>query len=838
MSLRVPVLAIAATLALGAGVFGDAGVGATGGPANQAALLALSPRQVVQTYCVACHNDRIKTAGLSLENLDPAQVEGRAAIWEKVAHKLRTRTMPPQGRPRPDDAVYDALATTLETALDREAAAHPNPGRPAIHRLNRTEYGNAVRDLLTIDIEAVDGRALLPPDDTGYGFDNIADVLSVSPMLMDRYFSSARKIARLAIGDAAMRPGSRTYPLPKYTRQDDRMSDDLPFASRAGASIRHHFPVDGEYVVKINLLRTYTDLIRGLADPHQLEVRIDGRLIQQFTVGGDRNADGSRKSREQLNEELRMGDARLEAPFPIKAGPHAIGVSFQRQTSMPEGLLRPQFGVATYDYAGDTDVLPSVSSIVVRGPYNPRPPDDTPSRRAIFVCRPSSTTARAAVRAGGGPQAVPAERGARSARVTGDERCAEEILLSLGGRAYRRPLGADDVQGLMTFYREGARDGFEQGIQLALQKILVSPEFLFRVERQPPNATPGAPFRISDVDLASRLSFSLWSSIPDGELLDLAARGELGNAAVRQQQVRRMLADPRSRALVTNFAGQWLQAKNLRLSMPDPIQHPDFDENLRDAFQRETELFLDSQLREDRSVLELLTADYTYVNERLARHYGIPNVYGNQFRRVKLTDENRRGLLGQGTILTVTSYANRTAPTIRGKWVLENILGAPPPPPPPDVPSLEDEARGARPRSMRERMERHRQNPACSSCHAQMDPLGFALENFDAVGRWRESIDGTTRIDASGSLPDGTAFTGPGGLRRALVGHGDAFVRVLAEKLLTYALGRGVEYDDQPAVRGIIRGAAANDYRWSSLILQIVESAPFQMRMAAGDSQP
>ena len=776
-------------------------------PASSRAVDANAPdRQLLDRYCLTCHNDRLKTAGLSLANVDPARVERDSEVWEKVARKLRSRAMPPAGSPRPDEATYDAFATALEGSLDDAAAARANPGRRVTHRLNRAEYANAVRDLLLVEVDAVDGRALLPPDDTGYGFDNIADVLSVSPMLLERYMSAARKIARLAVGDLTLKPGSQTYTVPKYLRQDDRVSDDLPFGSRAGISVRHYFPVSGEYAVKINLLRTYTDLIRGLGEPHQLQVRLDGKLVQQFTVGGNEDTDGNRKSRDQLNEDQRMGDARLEARFAADAGPHLVGVSFVKKAVVAEGFLEPQFSVTSYAYAGDTDVPPGISSIVVRGPYNPKALGDTPSRQRLFTCRPA------------GPR--------------DEESCAKEILSTLARRAYRRPLDAGDVQALLTYYRDGRAGGsFDAGIQLAVQKILVSPDFLFRVERDPMDVRPGTLYRISDLELASRLSFFLWSSIPDDELLDLAARGRL-KGAVLDEQVRRLLMDPRSASLVSNFAGQWLQARNIRHALPDPIQYPEFDENLRQAFQRETDLFLESQIREDRSVVELLTADYTFVNERLAQHYGIPNVYGNHFRRVTVADVNRRGLLGQGTVLTITSYANRTAPTIRGKWLLENVLGAPPPPPPPDVPSLQDEAQGVKPRSMRERMEQHRTNSACASCHSRMDPLGFALENFDAVGRWRTTLDGSTRIDASGALPDGTAFDGPAALREALLERRDDFVRTLTEKLLTYALGRGVEYYDFPAVRRILRATAGDEHRWSGLILEIVKSVPFQMRRA------
>ncbi len=776
-------------------------------------------RTVIQQYCITCHNDRLRTAGVSLQGLDPAAVQGHGDIWEKVLTRLRAETMPPPGRPRPEPSTYKAFAASLEASLDRAAAEHPNPIGATVHRLNRAEYGNAVRDLLAIDIDLVDGRSLLPPDDTGYGFDNIADVLSVSPMLMERYLSAGRKIARLAVGDPSMKPGSQTYPVSKYARQDDRMSDDLPFGSRAGAAIAHYFPVDGEFTVKVNLLRTYTDLIRGLREANQLEIRIDGKLVQRFTVGGRLNPDGTDKSREQLNDEQRMGDAKLEVRVPVQAGPRSIGVSFVKQTVEPEGLLKPQFSLASYEYAGDLEVPPSVASVVVSGPYNAPAPGDTPSRREIFTCRPINSEP--------------------------DTTCAAQILGRLGRRAFRRPLTADDLQSLLGFYALGRKAGgpgnpgssgspgsFDAGIQFAIQKILVSPDFLFRIARDPAGVEPGAVFTIPDVELASRLSFFLWSSIPDDELLQIAERGQLRAPGVLEQQLRRMLADRRSQALIENFAGQWLQARNLRLATPDPIQFSDFDENLREAFQRETDLFFESQLREDRSVVDLLDADYTFVNERLARHYGIPHVYGNHFRRVQVTDENRRGLLGQGTVLTITSYANRTAPTIRGKWVLENILGAPPPPPPSDVPSLMDETVGVKPRTMRERMEQHRTNPVCASCHVRMDPIGFALESFDAVGRYRTTFEGTTPIDVSGTLPDGTTFNGPGELRRLLLAHQDEFVATLTRRLLTYALGRGAEYQDMPAVRKILRAAKADDYRWSALMLAIVRSEPFQMRKA------
>jgi hypothetical protein len=794
-------------------------------PAATPAGAALRP--FVDRFCISCHNSRMKIAGLALDALDASQPGAAADQWEKVALKLRAEAMPPPGSPRPDRATYDVVATALEAALDRAAALRPNPGRPPVHRLNRIEYTNAVRDLLSLDI---DGRSLLPPDDTGYGFDNIADVLSVSPVLIERYLSAARKISRLAVGDPTIRPASQTYAVAKYERQDDRMSDDLPFASRGGIAVRHYFPLDGEYLLKVSLLRTYTDLIRGMAEPHDLQVRLDGTVIAQFTTGGDTRADGQKKSPAELNEQLRLGDSRLEARFAAKAGAHLVGVSFLKRAAAMEGLLRPTFGVTTYEYAGDTSVLPSVSSIDLRGPFNAQRPADTPSRRRIFLCHPADRQSPSRGAAGSVSDASDASLRERT--------CATHVTAALARRAFRRPVTNEDVASLMTYFDLGRRQGdFEAGIQLVLEKILVSPEFLFRVESDPGGVPAGQAYTISDIELASRLSFFLWSSIPDDELLDVAARGQLKTPAVLERQVRRMLADSRANALVDNFFGQWLQLRNLRLASPDPTQFPDFDDNLRDSFRREAELFLQSQLHEDQSVVSLLTADYTFVNERLARHYQIPNIYGTHFRRVTLADDARHGLLGKGAVLTVTSYPNRTSPVLRGKWLLENILGMPPPPPPPNVPALTEAPEGSKPVSMRERMEQHRNNPVCASCHRVMDPLGFALENFDAVGHWRRASDDGAAIDATGTLPDGTPFDGPTQMRDALTAHRDQFVRAVTGKLLTYALGRGVEPSDGPALRHILRAAASSDYRWSALIREVVASQPFQMRRSA-DLQP
>ncbi|HEY2980398.1 MAG TPA: DUF1592 domain-containing protein [Anaerolineales bacterium] len=778
-------------------------------------------RAVLDRYCVTCHNEKLRTAELVLSKMDVEDVSAGAAVWEKVLVKLRTGAMPPAGMPRPDQAMYDSFAAYLETALDRAAAASPNPGRPAIHRLNRAEYANAIRDLLAIDI---DSESLLPQDDASYGFDNIGDVLTVSPTLLERYMAAAAKISRLAIGDLAMAPVSERYTVSERLLQDDRASEALPFGSRGGIAVRHYFPLDGEYGIKVRLQRDRVLDIVGLAEPHQLDVRLDGERIKLFTVGGKGKGGGrgdaenrdrggySQKSEDAGQESYeRTADAGLEVRFPAKAGTRLVGVAFLNKVAEPEGTLRRRFVAAQYAQGDD---IPGVGSVTIVGPYDAKGSGETPSRRKLFMCRPAASPA-----------------GNKD-----DEQCARKILSALAHRAYRRPVTDRDIQILLGLYRAGRGlksqgASFEAGIGMALRRMLVSPDFLFRVERDPTNVAPGAAYRISDLELASRLSFFLWSSIPDEELLSLAERGKLKSNEVLEQQVRRMFADPRSQALVDNFAGQWLYLRNMQKVVPDPEAFPEFDENLREAFRQETELFLESMLREDRSVLDLLNADYTFVNERLARHYGIPDIYGSHFRRVTLSDEARRGLVGQGSILTVTSYATRTSPTLRGKWLLENILGTPPPPPPNNVPSLKDRGEDGRILSVREQMEQHRKNPACSGCHARMDPLGFALENFDAIGRWRTSSGaGNTPIDSSGVLPDGTKFQGPAELRKILLDRREEMITTATGKLLTYALGRGMEYYDAPAVRKIVREAAPSGYRWSSLILGIVRSAPFQMR--------
>jgi Protein of unknown function (DUF1592)/Protein of unknown function (DUF1588)/Protein of unknown function (DUF1585)/Protein of unknown function (DUF1587)/Protein of unknown function (DUF1595) len=748
-------------------------------------------RAVINQYCLACHNEKLKTSGLTLENVDLSRVGDKPAIFEKVVQKLRSGSMPPAGLPRPDAATYKSLVNYFETELDRASAARPDPGRPAVHRLNRAEYANAVRDLLGIDTDALDFSSLLPADDAAYGFDNIGDILGISPALLDRYLSAAEKITRLAVGDITLPPVLETIDVSKDLRQDQRMSGDLPAGTRGGIAFQHYFPLDGQYLIKIRLLRDFLGTIIGITEPKRIDVRVDGVRVKLFSVGGERKGKSNDVAADY--EYLSTADSALEIRFPAKAGSRLVEVTYLKDTVKSETGRAARRG----------ETVDGLESVTIGGPYEATGVGETPSRIAILSCQPASNT-----------EADP---------------CARKILSTLARRAYRRPVTDEDVRPLLSLYRTGqTMGGFEAGIRTAIQGMLVDPEFLFRIERDPKSSAPGSVYRISDLELASRLSFFIWSSIPDDELLKLAEQGRLKDPRILEQQVRRMLADSRSRALVDNFAGQWLYLRNLHSRFPDPATYPEFDGNLRQAMEKETELFFDSVVREDRSVVDLLDADYTFVNERLAEHYGIPNVHGSQFRRVTLKDENRKGILGQGSILAVTSYPNRTAPTLRGKWLLENILGTPPPPPPPNVPSLKDD-REANTLTMRKRMEQHRENPACASCHRLMDPLGFALENFDAVGMWR-TMQGSNPIDASGELPDGTKFQGPAELRQILLNKREQFVGTVSEKLLTYALGRGVEYYDMPAVRKIVRDAAPNEYKWSSIVLGIVRSAPFQMR--------
>jgi hypothetical protein len=751
-------------------------------------------------YCITCHNERLRTAGLTLDSLDLENVSEGAEVWEKVVRKLRTGAMPPAGAPRPDSATYNSLATYLETELDAAYRANPNPGRSSVRRLNRAEYANVIRDLLGIEI---DGASLLPPDQSGYGFDNIGDVLSMSPLLLERYMSAADKITRLAIADTAVSPEFVSYDQSKMLLQDSHINEDFPLGSRGGIAAWHYFPLDGEYEIKIHLQRNVRDSAIGLGEPHDLDVRVAGARIKLFTVGGVLAAGRSTEDSDEEAAPPKDADAGLVVRFHAQAGRKLVVVTFLNENTMVEGVLRPR--LAGFTFMEDDDPrnnVPGIGNIRISGPYRVAGPGDTPGRRAIFACRPNVTI--------------------------GEEGCARKILANLARRAYRRPVSNAQVNSLLAFYRQ-KKPSFEAGIRMALRRMLVDPAFLFRIERDPMGIQPETSYQVSDLELASRLSFFLWSSIPDDELLDLGEKGRLRDPLVLQQQIKRMLADSRSAALVQNFAGQWLYIRNMRSVAPDPDIFPEFDENLREAFRRESELLVETMLREDRSVLDLLDADYTFVNERLARHYGIPNIYGSHFRRVQLGGHPRRGLLGQGSILTVTSYATRTSPVLRGKWVMENILGAPPPPPPPNVPSLKEKKEDGLALTMRQRLTQHRARPACASCHAQMDPLGFALENFDAIGKWRVT-DENAQIDASGVLPDGTAFQGPVELRSILLSRKEQFARTATEKLLTYALGRGLEYYDAAAVRKIMQQTASSGYRWSSLILEIVRSAPFQMR--------
>ena len=770
-----------------------------------AAPSAAPYRATLDQYCAACHNSRVKSGGLALDGLDLANVPRDAAAWENVVRKLNTRTMPPQGARRPDDASYRAFAAWLETRIDRAAAAAPNPGRPLLHRLNRAEYANAIRDLLDLD---VDVTVLLPPDDSAYGFDNISDVLGVSPSLQERYLSAAEKISEAALGDPSAGRITETYRVRQDLSQDQHI-EGLPLGTMGGTLVRHTFPMDGEYDLQVRFFRTNFGNLRGLEHPHAVEVTLDGARIRFATIGGDEDL---RAAFETPTETADAIDARFAVRVPVKAGPHTVGVSFVENLGLADTTRLQPFlrsSADTLDWTG----RPHLDRVTITGPFNATGPGDTPARRRIFVCRPAASR--------------------RSSLETdaSEGGCAKQIITALARRAYRQPLTDADLRPILDFYKS-ARQGasFERGIQSALQLILASPKFVFRVEQDPPNVPPGGIYRISDVELASRLSFFLWSSIPDDELLAAAGQGRLGERAELERQVRRMLADPKSAALVANFAGQWLQIRNLKTFLPNSDEFPDFDDNLRQAFARETEMFFDSVVREDRNVLDLLTADYTFVNERLARHYGIQGVYGSQFRRIVLADDARRGLLGKGSLLAVTSHATRTSPVNRGKWVLENVLGTPPAPPPPDVPALKEPEPGAATRTVREQMVEHRANPACASCHKVMDPIGFALENFDAVGAWRVR-DAGAPIDASGELADGSKVDGVVALRQALVSHPDVFVGTLTEKLLTYALGRGLDYTDMPAVRSIVSSASRDRYRFSSIVSGIVTSTPFQMRM-------
>ena len=766
---------------------------------QQPAGTVAAHRALLEQYCFGCHDSDAQVAGLSLEDFDLNDVSQHPETWEKVIRKLRGRMMPPAGARSPETPAMDSLATFLEASLDG-ATSETHTGPKVLHRLNRYEYGNAIRDLLGLD---VDPRDFLPPDVDAFGFDNMAEVLGISPTLMERYLAAAWKITGWAIGDTGMTPSVETFRVPPDLSQHDHI-DGLPIGTRGGVLIDYTFPVDGEYVIKPKLWRNTVELIRGLEQQHDLEITFDGERVLLARFGGFDDELPNYLIPKAEGDKI---EERFQIRLPVTAGPHSVGVAFLKKSSASTLNLMQPFIRERIDPIDPTGI-PVLDRVTVEGPFDVTGAGNSLSRRRIFSCYPTVE------------DEAPA--------------CAREILSTLARRAYRRPLTGTELDDLIGFYEREREKGksFDTGVQTALVYVLVSPQFLFRMERDPVDMVPGAAYPIGDLDMAARLSFFIWSSIPDDELLELAIAGQLQEPAILERQVRRMLADERAAALGANFAGQWLYLRNVESTTPDSDVFPDFDDNLRKALQRETELLFETIVREDRPLPELLTSDYTFINERLARHYGLPNVYGNQFRRVQIEDEYRKGLLGQGSIMLINSYANRTSPVTRGKYVLTNILGTPPPPPPANVPPL-NEDRGV-PLTMRQRMEQHRDNPACSGCHALMDPIGLALENFDGIGRWRLDEDDVP-IDSSGVihvLREFGPIGGPVELRQAILGRSEQFVRTGTEMLLTYALGRGLEPGDMPIVRSIVRDAAADDYRFSSLVLGVVRSGPFRLRMA------
>jgi hypothetical protein len=746
---------------------------------------------LVNQYCAGCHNNDVKSGGMTLAQLDLAHPDKNAELAEKVIHKLRAGMMPPPGMPRPDAATLKAFGISLETAVDQATAAHPNPGRPPLHRLNRTEYANSIRDLLAVEVDAA---SLLPADDMSHGFDNMADVLNMSPTLLEGYIRAAGRVSREAVGDTEALPLTQTYAIPRVLNQT-RHIDGTPFGTRGGISVMHDFPADGEYTFKLGFYYSPTGPLFGLnqGKGQQIEVAVNGERVALLDI----------------SPSMRLANDGIKTPaIKIKAGPQRISAAFLQKFDGPIEDEYRMVEQSLVDVSAGTvpgmTTLPHLHELSITGPTNVSGLSDTPSRRKIFTCRPAA-----------GGDEIP---------------CAKRIISALARQAFRKPPTDGDLEGLLSFYQAGRNNGnFESGIRTALQAILASPQFVFRFERVPDNALPGKNYRISDLELASRLSYFLWSGAPDDQLITLANQGKLKDTVVLEKQVHRMLADPRSQALATNFAAQWLHLQNLRDANPDLFLYPDFDKSLSESMRRETELLFDSIAREDRSVLDLLTANYTFLNERLARHYGIPNILGNRYRRVTLTDPNRFGLLGQGSILMLTSTATRTSPVQRGKWVMEVLLGTPPPPPPPNTPALKETADLGKPVPVRERLEEHRKNPACAGCHQLMDPIGFALENFDAVGAWRTNDSGFL-VDAAGKMFDGAKLDGPVSLRQAILNRSDAFIGTFAENLLSYGLGRVIDYHDMPFVRGIEREAARNNNRFSSFVLGVVKSPSFQMR--------
>jgi mono/diheme cytochrome c family protein len=799
----------------------DTGAAVQTPAAAQPAAVSAPPQALFATYCITCHNQRLRTAGLALDTVDVANPAANAEVWEKVIAKLRQGSMPPPGRPRPDVGEYRAAATWLETELDKNWAAKPNPGRiAAVHRLNRAEYNNAVRDLFSLDLDV---KPLLPGDETADGsFDNFASSLSISTAHLQRYLSVAQQVTRTAVGLPPTGPTIAVFEIPLHVIQDEQQSEDLPFGSRGGTAVRYDFPVAGDYTIRIRLQRQYQDYLKGMGWPQQLDIRLDGKLLKRFTVGGSAPGrpaassyagDGEPKFAGDPEWEeymLAKGDAGLEVSVHVESGPHVVGASFVREMWEPEGLPQPlqRARVITndqvyMDYA-------NVHSVQIGGPYKPEAvARNTPSRRAIFICEPK------------GPD---------------DERaCATRVLSRMARLAYRRPVTNADTTTLLEFFDKGRANGkgFDAGIQFALERMLADPDFLLRIYRDPrPADQSAAAYRLSDLDLASRLSFFLWSSIPDDRLLTLAEQGQLANPATLEKEVRRMLADPRATdALVNNFAAQWLNLRRVEEVVVDPLRYPNYDLSLMQAFRRETELFVGSNIHDDRSVRELLDADYTFVNERLARQYGIPGVYGNRFRRVTVPNRDQRGgLLAEGALLATASYPDRTSPVLRGKWLLNNIFGVPIPPPPPGVDTNIDNKPGGPPKSIRARLDQHRKSPTCSSCHSVIDPLGFALENLDVIGGWRTHDETGNPVEPNGMTASGVKIEGLAGLRQFLLAEPEQFPRTVTEKLMAYALGRMLEPYDRPAVRSIVREAAAENYRWSAIILGIVKSPAFLMR--------
>ena len=772
-------------------------------------------RAFINQYCVGCHNSRSAQPASQPVDLEKASLDdvvADAATWERVLRKLSVRAMPPQGMPHPQEADYAGFTTWLANSLDRAWASRgTSPGRFVVHRLNRTEYGNAVRDLLAID---VDVTSLLPSDDADFGFDNIAASLKTSPLLLERYVTAAQRISTLAVGNPKELPGNTEYSISREFSQNAYI-EGLPLGTRGGTVVRHIFPADGEYKLSARLFRGIEEGYAGVEGndtPHTFVITIDGEEVFTTTIGGPKDHEEQAKS---LTEWQPVVDARMTTRVKVRAGPHNVGFTWRERPAQQQDVWEPSLRDSQEIHM--VGGMPKIRTAMIEGPYNVTGVSATPSRDRIFVCRPASAAEEAS--------------------------CAERIFTNLTRRAYRRPVTGDDVQAPLAFYRQARQNAetFDAGVRAGLARVLSSTSFLYRMERDPAGIQPGAAHPVSDVELASRLSFFLWSSIPDERLLNLATSGRLRQPGVLAAQVKRMIADERANALIDNFTGQWLQLRSLEAKVtPDLLTFPDFDDNLRKGFRRETEMLFGYILRNDRSALELLSADYTFVNERLAKHYGIPGVYGERFRQIKLTDPNRFGLLGHGSILSLTALATRTSPVFRGAYVLTTFLNTPPPPPPPNVPALEESNKGneSASKSVREQLELHRQNPTCAGCHRVIDPPGFALENFDSIGQWRAAMPNGTKIDANGVLADGSKLNGPVDLRQAILKRPEAFVGIITERMMTYALGRGLEPADMPVVRRIVKKAGQNGYRLSSIVNEIIESAPFQMRTRLEPAQP